>query len=125
VPAPGGGVAGLFGATEAAQQLASRGVQVAIALQGEAIDDVEPVLGPPLLGDRDRPAQLDDRRIGEAGKLSVEGGDLEPVILRFARTSRRAIVGSPTRKARAISPVVRPPSVRRVRATCVSTAGAG
>src|SRR5947207_12851659 len=47
------------------------------------------------------------------------GGTLNGIpaalILRFARTSRWAIVGSGTRKARAISPVFRPPSVRRVR----------
>ena len=47
------------------------------------------------------------------------------LILRFARTSRCAIVGSATRKARAISGVVSPPSVRRVSATCASVASAG
>ena len=46
-------------------------------------------------------------------------------ILRLARTSRWAIVGSATRNARAISAVVRPPSVRSVSATCASTASAG
>ena len=43
----------------------------------------------------------------------------------FARTSRFAMVGSGTRKARAISSVVRPPSVRRVSATWASSASAG
>ena len=47
------------------------------------------------------------------------------LILCFARTSRCAIVGSGTRKARAISAVVRPPSVRSVSATCASVASAG
>ena len=42
------------------------------------------------------------------------------LILRFARTSRCAIVDSDTRRARAISLVVRPPRVRRVRATRAS-----
>ena len=43
----------------------------------------------------------------------------------LARTSRWASVGSGTRKARAISGVVRPPSVRRVSATADSGASAG
>ena len=46
-------------------------------------------------------------------------------IFAFARTSRFAIVGSGTRNARAISSVVRPPSVRRVSATWASSASAG
>ena len=46
-------------------------------------------------------------------------------IFRFARTSRWAIVGSGTRKARAISGVVRPPRVRSVSATRASIASAG
>src|SRR6476661_11145707 len=55
------GVAGLRSATEAAEQVAPRRVQVAVVLEGEAIDDVEPRVGALLLGDRDGPAQLDDR----------------------------------------------------------------
>ena len=47
------------------------------------------------------------------------------VIFRLARTSRCAIVASGTRNARAISSVVRPPSVRSVSATCASSASAG
>ncbi len=43
----------------------------------------------------------------------------------LARTSRWASVGSGTRNARAISGVVSPPSVRRVRATDASGASAG
>ena len=46
-------------------------------------------------------------------------------IFRFARTSRCAIVASGTRNARAISSVVRPPSVRSVNATWASSASAG
>ena len=46
-------------------------------------------------------------------------------ILRFARTSRCAIVGSGWRKARAISFVVSPPSERSVSATCASVESAG
>ena len=39
------GVAGLVGAAETAQQLAARRVQVAVVLEGEAVDDGEPRLG--------------------------------------------------------------------------------
>ena len=46
-------------------------------------------------------------------------------IFDLARTSRLAMVGSGTRKARPISPVVRPASVRRVNATWASKARAG
>ncbi len=46
-------------------------------------------------------------------------------ILRFARTSRWAIVASGTRKARAISGVVMPARVRRVSATWASKDSAG
>src|SRR5436190_1165773 len=45
-------------------------------------------------------------------------------ILPLARTSRCAIVDSGTRKARAISAVVRPPRNRSVRATCAAGASA-
>src|SRR5213593_1019285 len=48
-----------------------------------------------------------------------------PRILALARTSRCAMVGTGTRNACAISSVERPPSVRRVRATCASVASAG
>ena len=44
------------------------------------------------------------------------------LILRFARESRRFIVSSGTRKARAISSVVSPPSARNVSATWASSA---
>ncbi len=47
------------------------------------------------------------------------------LILRFARESRRFIVSSGTRKARAISSVVSPPSARNVSATCASSASDG
>ena len=43
------------------------------------IDDIETPLGAIRLGDGDRPAQLDDRRVGDAGKLAVEGCDLGPI----------------------------------------------
>ncbi len=46
-------------------------------------------------------------------------------IFRFARTRRLAIVSRGTRKARAISSVLRPPRVRSVRATWASSASAG
>ncbi len=65
------GVSGLFRSSEAAQQLAPRRVQVAVVLEGEAIDDPEPRLGTIRLGDRDGPVQRDDRGVGEAGKLPM------------------------------------------------------
>ena len=46
-------------------------------------------------------------------------------IFRLARTSRWAMVGSGTRKARAISGVVRPATERKVSATRASGASAG
>ena len=61
------GIAGLCSATEAAQQLAPRRVQVAVVVEIEAIDDAEPCLRTLRLGDRDGPVQLNDRRAGEAG----------------------------------------------------------
>ena len=46
-------------------------------------------------------------------------------ILRFARTIRLPMVGSATRNARAISPVVMPPSARSVSATRAGSSSAG
>ncbi len=61
---------------EPPQQPAPRRVQVAVVIELKAIDDGEPRLGAIRLGDRDRPTQLHDRRVGEAGKLAVQGRDL-------------------------------------------------
>ena len=47
------------------------------------------------------------------------------LILRFARESRRFIVSSGTRKARAISSVLSPPRARKVSATCASSPSEG
>ena len=47
------------------------------------------------------------------------------LIFRFARESRRFIVSSGTRNARAISSVRSPPSARKVSATCASSPSAG
>ncbi len=44
------------------------------------VDDVEAGLGTVGLGDCDSPAELDDRRLGEPGQLTVEGRDLGPVV---------------------------------------------
>src|SRR5207302_9403910 len=79
---PAVGVASLGRAPEAAQQLCSRRVEVAVVLERlarEAVDDLEPDRGPLVLGQRDRSAQLDDRRVRQAAELAVEGGDLGPV----------------------------------------------
>src|SRR6478672_11450590 len=48
-------VAGFVGATEPAQQLAPRRVQVAIVLEGQLINDAEARLGTVRLGHRDGP----------------------------------------------------------------------
>jgi hypothetical protein len=54
-------------------------VQVVVILEGEAIHDVEALLGAERFGHGDGSAQLDDRRRGEAGELAVESRDLGPV----------------------------------------------
>ena len=64
-------------------------------------------------------------RWGSSAAGGTRNGIPASLILRLARTSRCAMVASGTRKARAISPVVSPPSVRRVRATCASAESAG
>src|SRR5687768_575337 len=73
------GLARLFRSTETAEQLAPRRVKVAVVLESEAVDDLEPRLGTMRFGHRNRPAQLDDRRGGEPGQLAVQAGDLRPV----------------------------------------------
>lgn len=55
------GLARPLRSAEAAQQLAPCRVQVALVLEDEPIDDIEPGLGALRLGDGDGPAQLDDR----------------------------------------------------------------
>jgi hypothetical protein len=66
-------------------------VQVAVVLESEAVDDLEPRLVTLRLGDRDSAIQLDDRRIGEAGELAVKDGDLGPVarLVRMQGRDRR------------------------------------
>src|SRR5216117_2440061 len=66
---PAEGIASLLRSTEAPQQLTPRRVEVAVIVEIEAIDDVEPRLRTLRLADRDGPIQFDDRRAGEAGKL--------------------------------------------------------
>ena len=73
------GSARLRGAPQAAQQLAARRVQVAVVVELEAIDDVEPRLGAVGLGDGHGPAELDDGGVGQARQLAVERGDLRHV----------------------------------------------
>ena len=64
-------------------------------------------------------------RCGKSSASGTRYGMPASRILPFARTSRCAIVDSGTRNARAISAVVKPPSRRRVRATCTAVASAG
>ena len=65
------------------------------------------------------------RRSGSSLGAGTSYGMRASWILRFARTSRCAIVGGGTRKARAISSVDSPQSVRSDKATCASGASAG
>ena len=75
--------------------------------------------------------QVDDRkhRRQPGGELvaarDLEGDASLSASVRLARTMRWAIVGSGTRKARAISSVVRPPSRRSVSATRASVESTG
>jgi hypothetical protein len=62
---------------------------------------------------------------GSAAASGIRYGAWLSRSLRFARTMRWTIVASGRRKPRAISPVCRPPSRRRVSATCASAASAG
>ena len=74
------GGAGLVDAVEPAQQLRARRVQVVVAVELEALDQVERGLDVARLGDRRGPVELDDRRAGQAGELAVERGELRPVL---------------------------------------------
>jgi hypothetical protein len=65
------------------------------------------------------------RRWGRSASLGTRYGIRASRILPLARTSRWAMVGSGTRKARAISAVVSPPSSRSVNATRAAGASAG
>ncbi|MGI8520714.1 MAG: hypothetical protein ACR2MC_08965, partial [Actinomycetota bacterium] len=55
------GNAGLFGSTEAAQQLTSRRVQIEVIIEGKAIDDAEARLGTMVLS-ASQTAPRTDRR---------------------------------------------------------------
>ena len=79
----------------------------------------------PSLKIRYSTASTPSRRSGNRSLGGTRYGIPASRIFRFARTRRWATVGSDTRKARAISGVVSPPSVRSVRATRESSASAG
>src|SRR5438105_4661122 len=70
-------------------------------------------------------ASTERSRSGSMSSGGTRYGMFASRIFRFARTKRGAIVGSGTKNARAISGVVRPPSVRSVSATRASIASAG
>ena len=102
------------GATEPAQQLAPRRVEVAVVVEPEALDDVEPGLRTLRLRHCDGPVQLDDRRIGEASQLAVERGDLGPVAGSSACNDAIAactMYGPRPRRASARSRTARPSTI--------------
>src|SRR5487761_1357582 len=70
-------------------------------------------------------ARTSSRRERSLSDAGIWEGIPAVAILRLALTIRFATVGSGTRKARAISSVVRPTTARRVRAICASRRSAG
>src|SRR6266436_6319572 len=62
-------------------------------------------------------SSTEERRAARSALRGISNGTWASERVRLARTMRWATVGSATRKARAISSVVRPPSKRRVSAT--------
>jgi hypothetical protein len=83
------------------------------------------VVAYPSLNTRYMTARTPGRRSGSSSGGGTRYGIAASRILPFARTILFAIAGSATRKARAISGVVRPPRVFRVRATRASIWRAG
>src|SRR5229473_639844 len=65
-------------------------------------------------------SRTEARRVARSALRGISKGTRASASARLARTMRWATVGSGTRKARAISSVVRPPSKRRVSATRAS-----
>ena len=59
------GVAGIVLPAQAAQQLAAGGVEVAVVVELQPVDDRQRRLRPVGLGNGDRAVQLDDRRAGQ------------------------------------------------------------
>ena len=66
-----------------------------------------------------------ETRVGRASVDGTRKGTRAALILAFARVIRCPIAVSCTRKARAISGTVRPPTIRSVSATRASSASAG
>ena len=79
----------------------------------------------PLVEDQVHHVQDRGRALASSGPSGSRNGMPAPTIFFLARTRRWAIVDSGTRKALAISVVVRPPTVRRVSATCACSPSAG
>src|SRR5205814_1271893 len=73
-------LARLVSTAEAAEQVGARRVKVLVAVEVEPLDKGEPRFGPVRLGHGDRAIQLHDRRPGQPDELSVQGGDLWPVV---------------------------------------------
>ena len=72
-------IACLSGAAEAAEQVRAGRMQVLEVVKRELIDQLQPGRRSGVLGDGNRPVELDDRRLRQAPELAIEGGDLRPV----------------------------------------------
>ena len=62
---PAVGVAGIVLPAQAAKQLAAGGVEVAVVVELQPVDDRQRRLRPVRLGNGDRAVQLDDRRASQ------------------------------------------------------------
>ena len=69
----------LIRAPDALQEVCAGGVEVAVLVQRQSVDDRQSRLRPLRLGDGDRPVELHHRRGRQMRQLAVERGDLRPV----------------------------------------------
>src|SRR5215471_15816189 len=72
-------VVGLIVPADATQEVGTRGVEVPVMVEVEAVEDGQAGIGSIDLGHGDGPVHLDDRGAGLLGERFVQGGDLPPV----------------------------------------------
>ncbi len=72
-------VVGLAVPAGATQEVGTRGMEVSVMVEVEAVKDGQACLGPVHLGHGDGPVHLGDRGAGLLGERLVQGGDLSPV----------------------------------------------